>query len=310
MYHFILNPNASSGKGKKAFDEIKPILSSRNIDYRLYIFENREELSETISDLSSPANAKVNHIVVLGGDGTLNLVLNYIKDFTKVKLSVLRVGSGNDFARNVGVGKDIKKCFYHLIDKPETIELDYGVAEYVNLDGEAFKRRFIISSGIGYDADICEEASRSRLKKVLNTIRLGKLVYLFIGIKQVFTKKGAKAIIYFDNGRKIRLRNMFFTVGMVHKMEGGGVPFCPYADPLDGKLDVCVVKSANVLKLLLEIELVYIKKHLIFSNVTNYRCRSYRVALSKPQWIHLDGETPAMVKEAKFTSESGIRFVR
>ncbi len=310
MYHFILNPNASSGKGKKAFDEIKPILVSRNIDYRFYIFENRDELAETVSTLSSSTNATVNHIVVVGGDGTLNLVLNYIEDFTKVKLSVLRVGSGNDFARNVGVGKDIKKYLIHLLDEPEIVELDYGVAEYITEDGEVVKRRFIISSGIGYDADICEEASRSRLKKVLNNIKLGKLVYLLIGLKQVFIKKGAKAIIYFDNGRKIRLRSMFFAVGMVHKMEGGGVPFCPYADPLDGKLDVCVVKSANVFKLLLEVGLVYIKKHLIFSNITNYRCRSYRVALSKPEWIHLDGETPCKVKGAKFTSKSGIRFVR
>jgi diacylglycerol kinase family enzyme len=90
MYHFILNPNASSGKGKEAFNEIKPILSSRNIDYRLYIFENRDELAETVSALSSSTSATVNHIVVVGGDGTLNLVLNYIEDFTKVKLSVLR----------------------------------------------------------------------------------------------------------------------------------------------------------------------------------------------------------------------------
>ena len=39
-------------------------------------------------------------------------------------------------------------------------------------------RRFIISSGIGYDADICEEVSRSRLKKILNLFLLGKLVYV------------------------------------------------------------------------------------------------------------------------------------
>ncbi len=310
MYHFILNPNASSGKGYEAFDDIKPILSNRNVEYKLYVFDNREDLAGTIRELSSPDNDRVNHIVVMGGDGTLNLVLNHIDDFSKVKLSVLRVGSGNDFARNLRVGRNIKKCLYHLLDEPEIIELDYGVAEYRDDKDALHSRRFIISSGIGYDADICEEASKSRIKKVLNRVGLGKLVYLMIGLKQVFRKESSRAVICFDDKRKIRLKSMFFAVGMIHKMEGGGVPFCPYADPLDGKLDVCVVKTDNVLKLLLEIGVVYFKKHLLFSNIANFRCRKYRIMLSRPRMIHFDGETPAKVKEVRYTCEKGIKFVR
>ena len=55
------------------------------------------------------------HIVVLGGDGTLNLVLNSIVDMEHTKLSCIRVGSGNDFARNVGVEKNPLKALQHLI---------------------------------------------------------------------------------------------------------------------------------------------------------------------------------------------------
>lgn len=268
------------------------------------------------------------HIVVLGGDGTLNLVLNSIVDMEYTKLSCIRVGSGNDFARNVGVDKSPEKALLHLLEAPQETELDYGEAEYLTEKGESKTRRFIISSGIGYDADICEEVSRSSLKKVLNVLHLGKLVYVMIGIKQIFTRGGAggsgmslrakgdrapkapKVKLYLDDSKPIRIRNLFFGVGMIHEMEGGGVPFCPHANPCDGMLDVCVAKGASIPKLLLEVGMVYLKKHLLFSNISEYRCRKMRIVVDKPQWIHMDGETPCRVREATLICRSGLRFVK
>ena len=250
------------------------------------------------------------HIVVLGGDGTLNLVLNSIVDIGNTKLSCIRVGSGNDFARNAGVDKDPEKALIHLLEDPVKVELDYGEACYVMTDGTRKKRRFIISSGIGYDADICEEVSHSELKKFLNAVHLGKLVYVMIGIKQIFTRRNTKVKIYLDDNAPIRAGNLFFAVGMIHEMEGGGVPFCPHADPCDGLLEVCVAKGAPIPKLLLEVVMVYLKKHLIFSNIEEYRCRKMRIITEKPQWIHMDGETPCRIKAAELVCRQGLHFIK
>ena len=136
MYHFIMNPTASSGMGRKVWKDIKPVLKEQGIKYSLNVFKRQEELAEfvkTLTDRKAPisSNDKLNekqmavikgsanepdvHIVALGGDGTLNLVLNSIVDFEHIKLSCIRVGSGNDFARNVGVEKNPLKALQHLI---------------------------------------------------------------------------------------------------------------------------------------------------------------------------------------------------
>ena len=168
----------------------------------------------------------------------------------------------------------------------------------------------MISSGVGYDANICEEVSRSRLKAVLNKIHLGKLVYVLIGVKQIFAKKTVRAKLYLDDTPVMKLPELFFVVGMNHMYEGGGIPFCPNADPTDGRLDVCLVKGMSRLKLLLAVVLVYFKKHLLFKDITNHRCKKMRLVTETPQWIHMDGETPYKVREITWESKGKLRFVR
>ena len=316
-----MNPTASSGMGREVWKTLSPILKTRGEEYSINYFQKEQDLMDYVRgltdrdakqslDIQDDHDIQDVHIVVLGGDGTLNLVLNSIVDMEHTKLSCIRVGSGNDFARNVGVDKNPEKALLNLLDHPEETELDYGETEYTTIKGDKKRRRFIISSGIGYDADICEEVSRSRLKKILNTFHLGKLVYVAIGVKQIFTRRNTKVKIYMDDRKPLGIRNLFFVVGMIHKMEGGGVPFCPHADPKDGMLEVCIAKGAPIPKLLLEVGMVYLKKHLMFSNISEFRCQTLRVVVDRPQWIHMDGETPYRVKEAVISCRQGLRFVK
>jgi diacylglycerol kinase family enzyme len=145
---------------------------------------------------------------------------------------------------------------------------------------------------------------------VLNKIHLGKLVYVLIGVKQIFAKKTVRAKLYLDDAPVMKLPELFFVVGMNHMYEGGGIPFCPNADPTDGRLDVCLVKGMSRLKLLLAVVLVYFKKHLLFKDITNHRCKKMRLVTETPQWIHMDGETPYQVSEVIWESKGKLRFVK
>lgn len=325
MYHFIMNPNASSGKGVKVWKTIKEILIKEKVSYEAHILGSAEETIELVqtltgggvnSDLQEIAATTEKvleedflcHIVVLGGDGTLNAVLNGIVDFKHTVISCIRTGSGNDFARNTGVIRDVEKALYHLLYSPEKQCLDYGVVCYKSAEVQKSKR-FIISSGVGYDADICEEVSRSTLKNRLNRIHLGKLVYLAIGIRQIFTRKITNAVIQIDE-KEIVVPELFFVVGMIHEMEGGGVPFCPNADATDGKLDICLVQGMPKWKLLFAVMLVYVKKHDIFKKITSFRCQRMTVELGREQWFHMDGETPCMVQKLELQCHTGLQFCK
>ena len=311
MYHIILNPSAASGKGADTWKYIQKRLEQEGISYEAHCFESAKATKQFVRNLTGVNNwnGEEHNIIVLGGDGTLNTVLNGIEDFEHTVLSCIRTGSGNDFARNMGISKKVETALEGILHHTEEVMLDYGVVEYEG-DNKKGTRRFLISSGMGYDADICEEVSRSRLKKKLNRIHLGKLVYVAIGIKQIFTRHSVEATVVMDEEQRINVPKLFFGVGMIHPMEGGGVPFCPRANPKDGMLDVCLVESMSKVKLLTAVMLVYAKQHFLFRAITEHRCRTLTITTSELQWFHMDGETPCKVKQVRMRCESGLRFRR
>jgi len=299
----LINPTSSSGRGMKVWKKVKRELDARGVPYRKHILGAPGEATLLVRDLTKNLT-KDCHLLVLGGDGTLNEVLNGIQDFDHTILSCLRTGSGNDFAANVCMEKDPLVALSQLLDSPMETRLDYGT---VRAD-EHPPRRFLISCGMGYDAEICEEVSRSKLKKILNKVHLGKLVYLMIGLKQIFTRKDVNARLYLDDREPMQIRDLFFVVGMEHPCEGGGVPFCPSADATDGKMDLCVVRDMPKIKLLLAVVLVYVKKHLILCGVNCHRCKTMRLVADEPQWVHFDGETPFKAKEVLWVTKGKVRF--
>ena len=306
-FEILINPKASSGRGLRVWREVKKILDSRKISYRKHILKAPGAAIKVTASLTSHLEeGKECHLLVLGGDGTLNEVINGIQDFRHTILSCLQTGSGNDFARNVGVEKDAAKALENLLDHPMEVSLDYGLV----FADDKKPRRFLISCGAGYDADICEEVSKGGLKKFLNWIGLGKLVYLVIGVCQIFTRENTPALLYLDDNAPIRMKKFFFVAGMQHEREGGGVPFCPDADPTDGKMDVCLVYDMPKWKIFLGIALVYAKKHTIFKNVKCCCCKTMRLVAEKPQSIHLDGETPGKASEILWACKGRLRFVK
>lgn len=332
MYHFIVNPTAASGKGAKIWRQVEDILKKENVAYEAHILQSADEATLLAAKLTKQETDKGMaaedvgekrpkcqsgeerqdcHIVVLGGDGTLNAVLQGFRDFSAATLSCIPMGSGNDFARGMGLSKNVGISLHNIFEQSCEKCLDYGELTYEQ-NGKRITRRFLISSGMGYDADICEEAGKSRLKECLNRIHLGKLVYVLVGIKQIFTRQSVPAKITMFRGKKrkvISVDSLFFAVGMIHAYEGGGVPFCPQADAGDGLIDVCLVRNMPKWKLLLAVALVYIKQHYRFRAITPHRCERIVIETEKPQWFHMDGDTPGQIKRLELQCKKGLRFL-
>ncbi len=308
-YHLIVNPKAASGRNGGQAEQVRHILLQYGCDAAVHTPESEEASEALVRELTGRGENV--HLVSVGGDGTINTVLNGISDFEHTRLSCIPVGSGNDFARNMHLTKDVTRAAVHLMTAPQEILIDYG--EMVcreNKDAEPLSRRFIISCGVGYDADICEEVSRHPAKKLLNRLKLGKLVYLAIGIKQMFTRKSTSAVIRLDDGKPVHIRKLFFTVGMLHPCEGGGVPFCPDADPTDGMLDVCMAKYMTPFKSMASLVLVYLGRHRIINKIRLTRCRKLEIKTEAPQWFHIDGDTSKQIQMIEMKAVSGLRFVR
>lgn len=290
MYYFIVNPASKSGRGGKIWEKLEPILIEKNIPYHTVFSKRAGYVSQYVRELTSglPKNpSDPIRLIVLGGDGTINEVIQGITDFDNVLLGYIPAGSSNDLARDLRLPKDPRDILNIILSGRIHRTLDIGSVIYHETNEE---RCFAVSSGIGFDAGVCEEVLRSRMKIIFNRFGLGKLIYLAIALKQIITARKTACNIYIDNGEPIHYKKFLFAAGMVHQYEGGGFKFCPGADATDGFLDICVVGSLPKPIILLALPTAFWGKHYIFPGITAYRCKSVKIETSVPLWVHTDGE--------------------
>lgn len=289
MLYFFVNPASRSGKGAAKWEQVKPILNEKSIPYEVHFLEkdiSPRPMMETIFAKEPEAVS----IVLIGGDGTINQCLNAIPDFKRLELSVIPTGSGNDFCRNKAIPSTLEEQLLNIDSRKNSLQVDVGKVTYTLSNRQTFTRHFLVSTGFGYDAAICYMAERSTLKKRLNKLRLGKLVYLAIGIKEIFGVKLSNMEITID-GNKEFYHDVFFIASMNQPYEGGGVAMTPDASDTDGLLNFMIFSGQSKFQALCTIPLLYIKKHAGRPGVTLLSGKEVSVTSSAPRILHYDGDS-------------------
>lgn len=289
MTHFIVNPQSRSGKGILIWEEIEKQLIQKKVPYKLHMTKCPGDAIKLARKVTTEAAAKGEtvNVVGLGGDGTLCEVVNGVELSDRVRVGYIPTGSGNDFGRSMHYPSKVLTMVERITDEPETEQVDFGV---MTLTNEPYRRhRFAVSCGIGYDAAVCDNLLYTKWKKILNSVHLGKLTYILIGIKQLIKMKSVDGYLEMD-GRRIELKKVAFISCHVQPYEGGGFKFAPKADCRDGKLELCVVAGGS------RLALVPVLLSALFGNVKDsaymhhYSCRSVKIHLDSPCCVHTDGE--------------------
>lgn len=300
MYHFIINPKSSTGKGIRHWWTIKDELDSKSIIYTAEFTKYEGHAIELTSKICQEYEG-VKNIVVLGGDGTLNEVINGIGNYDDVILGYIPSGSSNDLARSLKISKNPLKSLSNVLKPSKFMYLDYGEIVFKDIDSEP--RKFGCSSGVGYDAAVCVEVQQSVLKKKLNAFGAGKLIYLALAIKQIFTVNFVDATVTVDGVKKEKFNKVLLISNMIHQFEGGGLKMAPDADPTDGKLNITLVHSLPRAVIMLLLPTIIFGKHIHFKGVETFTCSSLDIKLDRKAAVHTDGETPA------FSSHMTIRCI-
>ena len=290
MYHFIIDPNSSSGKGIRYWHIVKKELEDKNIAYTAYITKDAGHASALAMQICRD-NEGIKNIIVLGGDGTINEVINGIDDFSQVLLGYIPAGSSNDLAKSLGISKDPLTALSNILKPSKFKYLDIGEITFSH--SEASVRRFACSSGIGYDADVCARVQKTPWKKRLNRIKAGKFVYISIAIKQLLAAQRCDATVIFDGVRKESFKKVLLVSSMIHKYEGGGLAMAPHADPCDGKLSITLVHGLSRIKSLILLPTLVAGCHTKFKGIEATDCSQIEIIMDKPSTVHTDGEVPA-----------------
>jgi YegS/Rv2252/BmrU family lipid kinase len=294
MYHVIVNPAARSGRGKKNWEIVKRVLDEKEVKYKSYLTSKHGDAARIVSKICEE-NERV-HLMVLGGDGTLNEVIQGLDSFENVALSTIPVGSSNDLARALRISSDPVEAVTHLLTKPTILYMDMGTVHCENSlvrEGNMSipDRHFLVSCGMGYDASVCHEALSSGIKNFFNRLGLGKLSYLFICIKQLIFSRFVTAELTLEGSSDvISLEKLIFLGGMNNRYEGGGFMFAPDASNHDGMIDLLAVHGISKPGIIKLLPTALEGEHLGNEGVDLYRTCGYSVRTSSPLWVHTDGE--------------------
>ena len=302
MYYFIVNKHGGSGNARKTWHEVRHLMKEKGIEYKAYATSYVGHGAELASKVCALPDDDI-RLIVVGGDGTINEVLNGITDFDKIKLGVIPTGSGNDFARELEIPRDTGEALDLVLSSIGEKRIDLGRVWADN----GSDRIFGISSGIGLDAIVCKKVQNSVQKKLLNKLHLGSLSYILTTIKTLFVMKkyDVNVRVYKENKPEVPdiIENyavdycdLIFLAGMNFKCEGGGVPMTPGAKPDDGLLSVCAVNGVPKWKAFFKLTKLMKGTHKGSRGFNLYDAEKLELRAAEPMVLHADGEYLGDVK--------------
>ena len=262
----IINPAAGRGKARKVLPKVKNILDSYGIKYSCSITTKPAEATSLARDAVKKGFKK---IIVLGGDGTVNEVINGIIG-ANVVLGVIPIGSGNDFCMGLGIPGKTKDACRVIIGK---------YAKRIDV-GKLNDRYFGSSAGIGLDAETAYEAGK-------NNKLTGLLLYVYSLIKTLIRAKPHFYRISVDD-KKFDFKGWIVAIGNCPSY-GGGIKITPDAKVDDDIFDICLIGDIAKWRVLYYLPVVVIGKHKVFKNVQFLRGKRINIETASLK-AHLDGE--------------------
>lgn len=288
MYYFIVNPHAKSGNGYKVWRRIEKLLEFSGVEYQVSLTEHQGHAAELAAELTKGCR-EPKIIVIIGGDGTVNEVLDGLSFCGTITLGYIPAGSGNDLARSLRLPKSPKKCLKKILHPKYHKLIDYGVVTYG--DDVVHHRRFMVSAGIGMDAAVCHNLLYSRVRPALNHMHMSRAAYITSGLKQLLQARPTKGYILLDGSKKVEFNYIYFISAQIHSSEGGGFYFAPKADYSDGILEVCVASHSSKSQLLPMLLKALIRHPAKNRGLRRYQCREVMIHTERPMAVHADGES-------------------
>ncbi len=281
----ILNPAA--GRGARSWRFYEAELAHRGADIRL-----TQKAGDARVLALGAIEEGADFLVAAGGDGTLGEVAGAILESKQpVRLGVLPIGTGNDFARTLGVWGE-PKCALDAIFSEHTRRVDVGTIEC----GE-HTSAWINVAGCGFDSLAAKRINDWGRRKTMRHVR-GLGAYLLAVACEVVAFKSFELNLELD-GEPLEMRAVLCAVANA-KSYGGGMLVCPGAKLDDGLFDVCIIGDASRSEFLRAFPGVFAGRHTKHPKVMMRRCRSIRVESKQNVPVLADGE---IVGSAPFRCE-------
>jgi diacylglycerol kinase (ATP) len=266
----ILNPSA--GSVADLDDVVTRIRRLRGVEIRL---TNKPESAARSAKAALRKGCPL--IVAAGGDGTLNEVINGIgENLGDAAVGLIPLGTGNDFARTIGVPADIEEAI-DLLRAGDTRPVDL-----VRVTSDEV--RYFVNVSAGGFSGLVDEKLTAEMKKTW-----GPLAYLRSAAAALPELRAYETTLAFDNAQSLRIE-LYNVVVANGRYVAGGTLIAPEASIDDGLLDIVLIPKRPAPELAMLAAQVAMGTHLSSDTIVFRRAAKVTVNSKPGMWFNVDGE--------------------
>lgn len=265
----IANPTAGRGRTATILPDIEEALASRGVLYDLHLTTRQKMAAELLKE---SFDSSYTDLLVVGGDGTFNEVINGLPRFD-IQVGVIQSGTGNDFAKALGGSMKIADQLNRAISA-QAKPIDLGLC-----NGMLFHN----GVGIGFDGSVAHRAAE------LKAEQKGSVLSYYRAIAEaLFGYRGVSMNI---QGVKESNDALTFMTTVANGVAfGGGLKVTPKASITDGLLDVCHVDSLSVIGRLWRLPFLVAGKHTALNKISYFKTEQLAIESTQELPAHIDGE--------------------
>ena len=265
----IVNPAAGSGRAAARWVQVRE-QARRHFPFEEATTAGPKDATRIAADA---VTAGYHRLLSVGGDGTLHEVVNGCVG-ADIAVGVLPLGTGNDFARSVGMLRPVRELLPALA-AGRTRQIDLG---------QVHGQHYLQVAGVGFDAEV------ARITASAETKQGGALVYVLTAVRHAFRYEPALLSIALDDEpAEPPTRRLMVAVGNAPAF-AGGMRICPKALLDDGRLDVVLVDDRRGWRILELLPLVFVGRHVGRPGVAYRQARTVRVEGPASAAVQADGE--------------------
>jgi diacylglycerol kinase (ATP) len=281
---FLVNPASANGSTGRRWPELARRASALGLEGDTLLSERPGHLIELAREAVDNGATLV---VAVGGDGTLNEVVNGVAG-RGVELASIPLGTGMDFGRTYGLPTKFDDAVRVALEG-DVRTIDAGRVTYRTWAGDTAERYFANVSSVGMSGAVAQRANG--MSKALG----GKVTF-FYALTRVFLEwQNTEVTVRLDDAeRRGRMHDVIVANGVWH---GGGMKLAPDAAPDDGQFDVVLIGDVSKADFLTTAPKIYKGKHVHHPKVEVLRSKRVEVDAPVQLPIELEGEqvgtTPA-----------------
>jgi diacylglycerol kinase (ATP) len=237
----IVNPSSRSGRG---LNVLRRYLDDRQVPLRLEWIESRSA-DDWHHLIRAAQDDDIDALAIAGGDGTVTMTLNALEGCNRVPLGILPTGTGNDFARDLGISSYLPEAC-EVLWRGQPRYVDAGRATW--LDGRITRFGCVASVGFDHEALRIVHDSGWPRSKALN---------FYASLRALWSYQPKRVSVSWQHG-EFQGQAMFVAVSNTRGY-GGGFMLSPDARIDDGVLNVYLMPRTRRLRMLREFWRVFRK---------------------------------------------------